>query len=47
MLSGICTGYRVDGRLGVKPLVRPYMGMALGAAGADPLQAPLTTPRWR
>ena len=36
MLSGICTWYRADGRLGVKPLVRQYTRMAFGCVGADP-----------
>ena len=35
MLSGICTWYRADGRLGVKPLVRQYTRMAFGCVGAD------------
>jgi AcrR family transcriptional regulator len=36
MLSGICTWYRADGRLGVKPLVRQYTRLAFGAVGAHP-----------
>ena len=34
MLSGVCTWYRPDGRLGVKALVRQYTRMAFGAVGA-------------
>jgi hypothetical protein len=45
MLSGMCTWYRADGRLGVKPLVRQYTRMALGAAGARRVQAPSTAAR--
>jgi AcrR family transcriptional regulator len=36
MLSGVCTWYRDDGRLGVAPLVRQYTRMAFGCIGADP-----------
>jgi AcrR family transcriptional regulator len=39
MLSGICTWYRPDGRLGVKALVRQYTRLAFGAVGADPALA--------
>lgn len=39
MLSGICTWYQADGRLGVKPLVRQYTRMAFGCVGADPALA--------
>lgn len=39
MLSGICTWYRTDGRLGVRPLVRQYTRMAFGCVGADPALA--------
>jgi AcrR family transcriptional regulator len=46
LLSGICTWYRADGRLGVKPLVRQYTRMAFGCVGADPALA-LTAPRRR
>ena len=46
LLSGICTWYRADGRLGVKPLVRQYTRMAFGCAGADPALA-LPAPRRR
>ena len=35
MLNGICTWYRAEGRLGVKPLVREYTRMAFGCVGAD------------
>ena len=46
MLSGICTWYRADGRLGVKPLVRQYTRMAFGCIGADlALAQPAATPR--
>lgn len=34
MLSGVCTWYRADGRLGVPALVRQYTRMALGLVGA-------------
>jgi AcrR family transcriptional regulator len=34
MLSGVCTWYRANGRLGVAQLVRQYTRMALGAVGA-------------
>lgn len=47
MLSGICTWYRADGRLGVKPLVRQYTRMVLGAAGAHPVPTPSTATRRR
>lgn len=39
MLSGICTWYRADGRLGVRALVRQYTRMAFGCVGADPALA--------
>jgi len=39
MLSGICTWYHADGRLGVKALVRQYTRMAFGCIGADPAVA--------
>ena len=35
MLSGVCTWYRPDGRLGVKALVRQYSRMAFGLVGAS------------
>ncbi len=35
MLSGVCTWYRRDGRLGVQALVRQYTRMAFGVVGAD------------
>jgi AcrR family transcriptional regulator len=47
MLSGICTWYRADGRLGVKPLVRQYTRLAFGAVGADPALAVPAAPRRR
>lgn len=47
MLSGICTWYRADGRLGVKALVRQYTRMAFGAVGADAALALPTPPRRR
>jgi len=37
MLSGVCTWYRRDGRLGVQVLVRQYTRMAFGLVGADPI----------
>jgi AcrR family transcriptional regulator len=37
MLSGVCTWYRRDGRLGVQALVRQYTRMAFGLVGADPI----------
>jgi AcrR family transcriptional regulator len=46
LLSGICTWYRADGRLGVKPLVQQYTRMAFGSVGADPALA-LAAPRRR
>jgi AcrR family transcriptional regulator len=46
LLSGICTWYRADGRLGVKPLVQQYTRMAFGCVGADPALA-LPAPRRR
>lgn len=39
LLSGVCTWYRPDGRLGVKALVRQYTRMAFGCVGADPALA--------
>ncbi|MFT3820209.1 MAG: TetR/AcrR family transcriptional regulator [Rubrivivax sp.] len=39
MLSGVCTWYRRDGRLGVPALVRQYTRMAFGLVGADPKRA--------
>jgi AcrR family transcriptional regulator len=46
MLSGICTWYRADGRMGVKALVRQYTRLAFGAVGADPaLAVPSATRR--
>lgn len=46
MLSGVCTWYRADGRLGVKALVRQYTRLSFGAVGADPaLAAPRSRPR--
>jgi hypothetical protein len=47
MLSGICTWYRADGRMGVKALVRQYTRLAFGAVGADPAVAVPTAPRRR
>ena len=47
MLSGVCTWYRTDGRLGVKALVRQYTRMAFGCVGADPALAMSTGPRRR
>jgi len=47
MLSGICTWYRADGRLGVKPLVRQYTRMAFGGVGADPAMAAAAVARRR
>lgn len=47
MMSGICTWYRTDGRLGVQPLVRQYTRMAFGAVGADPALAVPAAPRRR
>lgn len=40
MLSGVCTWYRRDGRLGVQALVRQYTRMAFGMVGADARAAP-------
>ena len=34
MLSGVCTWYRRDGRLGVNALVRQYTRLAFGMVGA-------------
>jgi AcrR family transcriptional regulator len=39
MLSGVCTWYRRDGRLGVQALVRQYTRMAFGLVGASPAVA--------
>jgi AcrR family transcriptional regulator len=47
MLSGICTWYRADGRMGVKALVRQYTRLAFGAVGADPALAVPAAPRRR
>lgn len=47
MLSGICTWYRADGRLGVKALVRQYTRLAFGCVGADPALAQGAAPRRR
>jgi len=47
MLSGVCTWYRADGRLGVKALVRQYTRMAFGCVGADPALALPISPRRR
>jgi AcrR family transcriptional regulator len=47
MLSGICTWYRADGRMGVRALVRQYMRLAFGAVGADPALAVPAAPRRR
>ncbi len=47
MLSGICTWYSADGRLGVKALVRQYTRMAFGCVGADPALALPASPRRR
>lgn len=47
MLSGVCTWYRADGRLGVKALVRQYTRMAFGCVGADSALALSVAPRRR
>ena len=47
MLSGVCTWYRADGRLGVKALVRQYTRMAFGCVGADPALVLPASPRRR
>ena len=47
MLSGICTWYRADGRMGVEALVRQYTRLAFGAVGADPALAGPAAPRRR
>lgn len=41
LLSGVCTWYRRDGRLGVQPLVRQYTRMAFGMVGARADGAPV------
>lgn len=48
MMSGICTWYRADGRLGVGALVRQYTRMAFGCVGAAaPPARPAPAPRRR